>query len=75
MAKTYSEDGSVKERKHQRPCPSGFARDPKTGKCTVNGRTRRPEIRQDTLQRISYEPPIRLCHTTQIAMAIIHTTY
>ena len=35
--KTYSEDGSVKERKHERPCPSGFFRDPKTGKCTQAG--------------------------------------
>jgi len=35
--KTYSEDGSIKERKHERPCPSGFYRDKKTGKCVQAG--------------------------------------
>ena len=33
MADTYSEDGSKRTTKNQKPCPSGFARDPKTGKC------------------------------------------
>ena len=33
MAETIDEKGKVKSTKNQKPCPSGFARDPKTGKC------------------------------------------
>ena len=33
MATTYREDGSKKTTKNEGPCPSGFFRDPKTGKC------------------------------------------
>ena len=38
MATTYSEDGTKKVRTNElRDCPSGFARDPKTGKCVQLG--------------------------------------
>tara|TARA_R100000458_G_scaffold16292_1_gene13947 strand:+ start:361 stop:483 length:123 start_codon:yes stop_codon:yes gene_type:complete len=33
MAETINEQGEVKSKKHEKECPSGFARDPKTGKC------------------------------------------
>ncbi len=33
MAETINEDGSRTTKKNEKPCPSGFARDPKTGKC------------------------------------------
>ena len=32
MATTYNEDGSKGVRKNEKPCPSGFYRDKKTGK-------------------------------------------
>ena len=37
MATTYNEDGSKGVRKNEKPCPSGFYRDNKTGKCVQAG--------------------------------------
>ena len=37
MATTYREDGSKKTTKNEGPCPSGFLRNPKTGKCAQAG--------------------------------------
>ena len=37
MATTYSENGSKAVRKNENPCPSGFYRDPKPGKCVQAG--------------------------------------
>ena len=37
MATTYSEDGKKKTTKNEGPCPSGFYRDPKSGKCVQAG--------------------------------------
>ena len=37
MATTYSENGSKAVRKNEKPCPSGFYRDKKTGKCVQAG--------------------------------------
>jgi len=37
MADTYSEGGSKRTTKNQKPCPSGFYRDKKTGKCVQAG--------------------------------------
>ena len=33
MAETIDEKGKVKSTKNEKPCPSGFFRNPKTGKC------------------------------------------
>ena len=33
MAEIINEQCEVKSKKNQKECPSGFARDPKTGKC------------------------------------------
>ena len=33
MAETINEDGSRTTKNNEKHCPSGFARDPKTGKC------------------------------------------
>ena len=37
MAPTYSEDAKKTTTKNEGPCPSGFYRDPKTGKCVKAG--------------------------------------
>ena len=37
MATTYNQDGTKKSRKNEQPCPSGFYRDKKTGKCVQAG--------------------------------------
>lgn len=37
MAHTYSEDGKKKTRENKGTCPSGFYRDPISGKCVQSG--------------------------------------
>ena len=37
MAETIDEKGKVRSTKNQKPCPSGFSRNPKTGKCEQTG--------------------------------------